>query len=54
MDYEKAAITLINLLKNPALTAQEKEAVESAIGMLSWATLSKSRIKNLKQKKEKH
>lgn len=53
MDDKKAAEILINLLKKYSLTKGEKEAVESAIGILSWTTLSKSRIKKMKDKKEK-
>lgn len=54
IDYKKAAVILINLLDKHALSAEEKEAVEAAIGLLSWAALSKSRIKTLKAKRDKN
>ena len=52
MDYKKAATILISLLKKDTLDAEEKEAVNTAIGILSWAALSKSTIKNLKAKRD--
>jgi len=53
MDYKKATEVLIELIKKPVLTAKEKEAVETAVGVLAWAALSKSAIKKLKDKKDK-
>ncbi|MFA5022502.1 MAG: hypothetical protein WC508_05495 [Patescibacteria group bacterium] len=53
MDYKKAATILIDLLKKNTLNAEEKEAVEAAIGFLVWADLSKSRIKTIKAKRDK-
>jgi len=54
MDDKKAAEILIGLLKKYSLTGEEKEAVENAIGILSWTTLAQSRLKagNVKKKKE--
>ncbi len=53
MDYKEATTILIHLVKNDKLTAQEKEAVDAAIGVLAWASLSKSTMQKLKDKKEK-
>ena len=53
MDDKKAAEILIKLLEKKLLSDEEKEAVKSAIGILSWTSLSKSRIKAIKNKKEK-
>jgi len=53
MDDKKAATILIDLLNKHALDAEEKEAVKTAIGVLSWTSLSKSRIKKLKDKRKK-
>ena len=53
MDDKKAANILISLLKKRLLNAEEKQAVESAIGILSWTSLSKSRLKTLKDKRAK-
>lgn len=53
MDYQKAIEILKSLLDKHRLDAEEKEAVTTAIGLLSWGALSKSRIKNLKAKREK-
>ena len=53
MEYQKANEILKSLLEKHQLSAEEKEAVMTAIGLLSWGALSKSRIKNLKAKREK-
>ncbi|MFA6410775.1 MAG: hypothetical protein WCW26_04355 [Candidatus Buchananbacteria bacterium] len=53
MDHKKAANILISLLKKYSLETEEKEAVETAIGILAWTSLSKSRIKTLKAKQTK-
>ena len=53
MDYKKAVTTLISLLDRHPLNNDEKEAVKAAIGMLSWASLSKSRIQTLRAKRDK-
>ena len=53
MEYQKAIEILTKVLDKHPLTDEEKEAVTTAIGLLSWAALSKSRIKNLKAKREK-
>jgi len=53
MDDKIAAKILINLLNKDSLGAEEKEAVKTAIGVLSWTALSKSRIKNLKARRDK-
>jgi len=44
---------LIKLLDRHKLKPAEKEAVLTAIGVLSWATLAKSRLKRLKAKRDK-
>jgi hypothetical protein len=53
MDDKKAAEVLIGLLKKYSLTGEEKEAVENAIGILSWTSLAQSRIKVKKEKMDK-
>lgn len=53
MEYKEAADILIKLLDKHKLKAEEKEAVLTAIGVLSWATLAKSRMKMLKAKRDK-
>ena len=53
MDDKKAAAILMGLLDNPALSGKEKEAVKAAIGILSWTSLSQSRIKARKAKLDK-
>jgi len=52
MDHKQAALSLVNLLKKEFLTHEEKEALGIAIGVLSWTALAKSRIKNLKAKRD--
>jgi hypothetical protein len=53
MEYEKAIEILKSLLEKNSLKGEEKEAVLTAIGMLSWGTLSKSRIKAQKARRTK-
>ena len=48
MEYQKAITILKSLLDRYSLSAEEKEAVMTAIGVLSWGFLSKSRRKHLK------
>jgi hypothetical protein len=53
MEYQKAIDILISLLNKHPLDAEEKEAVNTAIGVLGWGALSKSKIKALKVKRDK-
>lgn len=53
MEYQEAIAVLQNLLDKRPLDPEEKDAVMTAIGMLSWAALSKSKIKAQKAKREK-
>jgi hypothetical protein len=53
MEYDKAIAILKSLLDRQSLNAEEKEAVMTAIGILSWGALSKSKIKAQKAKREK-
>lgn len=50
MDDKKAAAILIGLFKKHSLNSEEKEALKSAIGILSWTSLSKSGIKRQREK----
>ena len=53
MEYQKAITILKSLLDRYPLDAAEKEAVMTAIGVLSWGALSKSKIKAQKAKRDK-
>ena len=53
MEYQKAISILKSLLDRHSLDADEKEAVMTAIGVLSWGSLSKSKIKAQKAKRDK-
>jgi hypothetical protein len=53
MEYQKAIDILISLLDKHSFDTEEKEAVMTAIGVLSWGSLSKSKIKALKAKRDK-
>jgi len=53
MDYEKAITILKNLLAKSSLSAEEKEAIMTAMGLLSLGSLTKSKIKAQKAKREK-
>ena len=53
MEYQKAIAILKSLLDKHSLDAEEKEAVLTAIGVLSWSSLAKSKIKAQKAKRDK-
>jgi hypothetical protein len=53
MEYAKAIEVLKKLLNRHPLDAEEKEAVMTAIGILSWGSLSKSKMKAQKAKRDK-
>ncbi|MFC1921447.1 hypothetical protein ACFLYQ_06975 [Chloroflexota bacterium] len=53
MEYKEAIAILTNLLDRHPLDADEKEAVMTAIGILSWGALSKSNLKARKSKRDK-
>jgi hypothetical protein len=53
MEYEKAIAILKNILNRQSLNAEEKDAVITAIGLLSLGALSKSKIKAQKAKRDK-
>jgi hypothetical protein len=50
MEYEKALEVLKMLLEKQTLTPEEKEAIQTALGLLSLTVISKSRLKNRLQK----
>jgi hypothetical protein len=53
MEYEKAITVLKGLLDGHSLNAEEKEAVITAMGLLSLGSLAKSKIKAQKAKRDK-
>ena len=53
MEYQEAIAILRSLLDRHSLDAKEKEAVMTAIGVLSWGSLAKSKIKARKAKRDK-
>ena len=53
MEYQEAIGILKSLLERHSLDAREKEAVMTAIGVLSWGALSKSRLKAQKANRDK-
>jgi len=52
MEYEKAISVLTGLLKKHPLDADEKEAIITAIGLLSLGSLAKSKLKAQKAKRD--
>lgn len=52
METDKAVEVLKKLAAKPSLDAEEKEAVMTALGMLGWLKLSKSRMKVMKEKRD--
>jgi len=53
MEYQEAIAILKSMLDRHSLDSEEKQAVLTAIGVLSWGSLSKSKIKALKAKRDK-
>lgn len=53
MEYQKAITILKNMLEKSPLSAEEKEAVMTAIGVLSWGSLAESKRKEQKAKRNK-
>lgn len=53
MEYKEAMNVLQELVKKGILTDSEKEAVTTAIGILSWSSLSKGVVKARKEKRDK-
>lgn len=53
MEYQKAITVLKSLLDKHPLDAEEKEAIMTAIGLLSLGSLAKSRIKAQKAKRDR-
>jgi hypothetical protein len=53
MEYQEAIAILKSLLDRHSLDAEEKEAVMTAIGVLSWGSLSQSKMKAQKAKRDK-
>jgi hypothetical protein len=53
MEDKKAIEILVNLLNKAVLSAEEKEAVSSAVGILSWTSLNQNRIKAMKDKRDR-
>ena len=52
MEYSQALTTLKTLLEKHPLTPTEKEAVQTAMGLLSLTVISKDKLKN-RLRKEK-
>jgi len=53
MDHKEAMNILQELVRKGILTDSEREAVTTAIGILSWTTLSKGVVKARKAKRDK-
>ena len=53
MEYQKAIAILKNTLEKRSLDAEEKEAIMTAMGVLSWGALAQSKLKAQKAKRDK-
>ncbi len=53
MDHKEAIEILIKMLDTHPVSAEEKQAVLTAIGVLGWTSLAQSKIKARKAKREK-
>jgi hypothetical protein len=52
MEYQKAIAVLKNLMEKKSLSEEEKEAVLTALGVLSLGSLAMSKIKAQKTKRD--
>ena len=53
MEYQEAIGILKSLLERHSLDAREKEAVMTAIGVLSWGSLAKIKMRAQKARRDK-
>ena len=53
MEYQKTIAILKNMLEKRSLDAEEKEAIMTAMGVLSWGALAQSKLKAQKAKRDK-
>lgn len=53
MDHKQAANILVSLAKKRQLSAEEKQAVLTAVGVLSWSYLASTRLEYRKTKRGK-
>lgn len=53
MDHKTAYNILVRLLDKHQLDEDEQQAVLTAIGVLSWTSLAKSRMESIKAKRDK-
>jgi hypothetical protein len=53
MEYKEAIEILKDLLKKHPLDEKEKEAVMTALGVLSWGGLYESKLKDRKARRDK-
>lgn len=53
MDHKQAANILVNLVKKRRISAEEKQAALTAIGVLSWTYLAGSKLQARKARREK-
>jgi hypothetical protein len=52
MEYKQAISVLTKMLGERSLDAEEQEAVQTAIGVLDWASLGQSRMKSVAEKRK--
>ena len=53
MEYKQAISILKSLMDRHPLAAEEREAVMTAMGVLSWGSLAKSKMKAQNAKRDK-
>ncbi len=53
MDHKEAINILTGMANKYTLDGKEKEAITTAVGLLSWGTLADSRRKSLKDKRDR-
>jgi len=53
MTHQKALEILIKLIEKNKFKGEEKEAILTAIGVLSWTKLAESKIKRIVEKRKR-
>lgn len=53
MEHKQAVGILISMLDKRELSAGEKEALMTAVGVLAWTKLSKSKVEAIKAKRNR-
>lgn len=53
MEDKEAVAILIRMLEKESLSAQEREALKTAVGLLGWTKLIEGRMKSIKRSRDR-